>query len=223
MNPNFESQRTIAAWIRIGIVAGIVACIAYPAMVFIPMPRRLTVLVASSFGPALALASVGPYHFLKLHRDTAAAQVGALSNVLAGALVTAMLLVQMAVKFHRDDYLADSPDDESVRSTVFWIWDTILGLDVAFDVFIGLGTLFFAIAMLRHPKVPKAVSWSGVFIGAVVILAMNFFTFPTPPADAGLFDPGPVSGLWYAAVVIVLIRALPWVRTQSSANELRSQ
>ena len=33
------------------------------------------------------------------------------------------------------------------------IW---LGLDVAWDAYIGLGTLFLALAMLRHPRVEKS-------------------------------------------------------------------
>lgn len=187
-------------------------------MVFVPMPRLLTVLTAAAFGPALGFASVGLRYFLELHRDSVAAQIAAVSNLLAGALVTAMLFVQLAVAYHRDDYFAGGAADDSVRPIIRWIWDAILGLDVAFDVFVGLGTLMFGVSMLRHPRIPKLVAWAGIVVGGVVVLAMNFYTFPTPPADAGLFDPGPFVGLWYLVVVIVVLRALGWVDERLAAS-----
>jgi hypothetical protein len=76
---------------------------------------------------------------------------------------------------------------------------------------VGLGTLLLAIAMLSHPRLGRIVGLAGIAV-AVVLLAFNLYTFPTPPGDAGLFDAGPVVGLWYLVVSVLMLRAMPWVR-----------
>lgn len=190
-------------WRRVGIVAGFVACVVYPLAVFVPMPtRQVTVVLASSFGPALAIASLGLWHVLRERRVSAAGDVAIMANALAGALVTAMILVQLAIQYSNVPPMQGDLT-EFIRQR---LWDVDLGLDVAFDVFVGLGTLLFGWVMLKDPRYGRIVGGLGVVVGGVVILGFNFWTFPTPPRDAGLFDPGPVTGLWYLLVVIMTLR-----------------
>lgn len=190
-------------WRRVGIVAGFIACVVYPLAVFVPMPTHtVTVLLGSSFGPALAIASLGLWHVLRERRESAAADVAVMSNALAGALVTAMILVQLAIR-----YSTVLPVGEELTGFVrSRLWDVDLGLDVAFDVFIGLGTLLFGWAMLKDRRYGRIVGSLGLLVGGVVILGFNIVSFPTPPRDAGLIDPGPVSGLWYLLVVGMTLR-----------------
>ena len=197
-------ETELAAWIRIGIGAGLFACIAYPAMVFVPLPRLPQLLLAGGFGPALATASLALVRILQARRRVPSIEIAGLFNALAGALVTAMVIVQLAVV----QSPVEIPDPELARLLRLRIWDVILGLDVAFDAFIGLGTLLFGLAMIHDRRFGRIVGWLGVVIGGVLILGFNAWTFPLPPKDAGLLDPGPLSGLWYLAVVILLIRSL---------------
>jgi hypothetical protein len=55
------------------------------------------------------------------------------------------------------------------------------------------------------------VGAAGVAI-AVGLLALNLYTFPTPPAEAGLVDLGPAVGLWYLVVTVMLLSSLRWAR-----------
>jgi hypothetical protein len=89
------------------------------------------------------------------------------------------------------------------------IW---LGLDVAWDVYVSIGTGLFALAMLKHPRFGKVFGGIGLVI-AMFLLVLNLFTFPTPPADAGLIDLGPVVFLWYLVATVQAWRSLPWVRS----------
>ena len=84
-----------------------------------------------------------------------------------------------------------------------------LGLDVAWDVYIGLGTLAFSWSMLHHPRFGWPFSASGFLLGLLVIV-LNLIPFPVPPAEAGSFDIGPFVGLWYLATTIQAWRSLPW-------------
>jgi hypothetical protein len=213
-----STDRDIARqWAVVGIITGLIACVTYPLSIFVPFPSpRITLVVAGSFGPALAIACIALGRVLQLKRRSIFADLGAASNALAGALVTAMILVQLAVQ----QSTAPDADPELTRYLVRRIWDVILGLDVAFDMFIGLGTAFFGIAMLGDRRFGKVIGWIGIVIGLVVIIGFNMATFPEPPADAGLFDPGPLSGIWYLAVVVQMIRAVRAQRRQTADKEL---
>ena len=191
--------------VRLGIFAGIFTCLAYPLLVFLPLPRVATVALAACIGPALGLASYGLKTLLDLERSTVSSALGLLLNSLAGAMFSAMLLVQLAVKA-----LAQ---DQKVAPPLAGVW---LGLDVAWDAYVGLGTLFFAVAMLRHPRFGRAFAYSGLAI-AVSLLALNFYTFPTPPGSAGLIDLGPAAGLWYLIVTIQTWRSMAWAKGRAAS------
>jgi hypothetical protein len=204
-SPLQRPARYQSNWTIVGIVAGLIACVTYPAAVFIHFPSpRMTMIVASLFGPALAIACWALGRVLQRERRVIAAELAAVLTVLAGALVTAMILVQLAV--HQST--APAADPAMTKLVVRRIWDVILGLDVAFDMFIGLGTALFGLAMLSDRRFGKVIGALGVVIGLVVIIGFNMATFPDPPAEAGLFDPGPLSGLWYFLVVIQMIRSV---------------
>jgi hypothetical protein len=174
-------------WMLLGISSGLIACITYPLSIFVPMPLpRLTVIVGGSFGPALAVACIALGQILLAKRRAASAALGAYCNALAGALVTGMILVQLAVV----QSTAPPIDPELGNVLRRRIWDVILGLDVAFDMFIGLGTVFFGVAMLGDERFGKIVGWAGIAIGLVVIIGFNMAT-----------------GIWYLVVTIQMIRA----------------
>jgi hypothetical protein len=189
--------------VRIGIVAGFIACLCYPLAAFVPLPMLATAAISACFGPALAIACYGLKGLLDVERPTVSSAVGLLMNALGGALFSAMALVQIAVDARVTD-----------RKTLLAMNGIWLGLDKAFDSYIGLGTIFFAVAMWRHPRFGRVVGVAGLAIGAG-LLGVNFYTFPAPPASAGLFDPGPAMGLWYLAVTILMVRSLPWAKRRA--------
>jgi hypothetical protein len=128
----------LASWTRIGIAAGFVAVIVYPILIFASLPRIPQVALGASFGPALVVASVALAHILQARRRTPSVQLAAVSNILAGALVTAEIIIQLAINY------STAPATDSQLSSLLRdsLWDIVLGLDVSFDVFIGLATLF---------------------------------------------------------------------------------
>lgn len=191
----YDPARTVT----VGAVAGLATCLVYPALTVARPPEAVAVVLAAAMGPLLAIASWGLREFLNLERRRVTADLGAILNALASALLTAMLLVQLAVGMRT----ADHPTREAVG-----IW---LGLDVAWDVYVGLGTLCFALGALRHPRLGRVVGGLGIVI-AGGLLALNLATFPTPPANAGLVDLGPFVGGWYLLVTVLILRSRGWVR-----------
>ena len=59
---------------------------------------------------------------------------------------------------------------------------------------------------------------NGVALGFGLLL-FSLYTFPTPPANAGLVDPGPVVGLWYLAVTVQMWRSLNWAQAAASGGQ----
>ncbi len=191
-------------WIRIGAVAGLWACVAYPAAVFVPLPLVVTAALAASFGPALAVACTGLWRLIQLHHGSVAAGAAAGLNALGGVLFTTMALVQMAIG------VATAGHTEAPLRA---IW---LGLDIAWDAYIGVGTVLFAASMFHHPRFGRVFAISGGAIGFALLL-LNLYTFPTPPAGAGLIDLGPAIGLWYFAVTVQMWRSLKWAEAAARA------
>lgn len=183
-------------WIKTAIVAGLCACILYLTRTFAPSPPRAKAAVAAFLGPAICISSIGLHFLLHLNGRSVAAVLGSIHNVLPGCLFSAMALVQRAAKQYAP---------ESMRKPVS-IW---LGLDVAWDIYNGLGTLFFAYAVTRHPRFRWPFAASGFVLGALVIV-LNLIPFPVLPAGAGYLDVGPFVGVWYLAVVIQAWRSLQW-------------
>jgi hypothetical protein len=201
-------------WVKFGAIAGILACVIYPLMIAVEMPRLLTVACAAAFGPLLSLASVGIYHLLKIHQKTVTAQIAAGANVIAGSIVNMMLIVQLAISYSLEEYVQNAADT-ATKATLEWVGKVVdkvqLGLDVSWDVFISIGTLLFALNMLNHPRFGKILGSIGALL-AILLLGFNLYSFPIPPANANLIDFGPFVGLWYLVVSIQTLRSLAWAK-----------
>lgn len=197
MTPPPSPPRSLgdAAWGRATAAAGIAALLSYGLLLGMPAPVPVQVLLVFGFAFGLTVASLGLYHAVAAPVAPRLALVATVANVVAAAQLTAMLLVQLAVRDR-----APAPEGAFVA-----IW---LGLDVAWDLYVGVGTLAFAWCMLRHPSFRYWLGIPGVAI-ALLLLALNVATFPTPPAEAGSFDAGPLVGLWYLAVTVQVAR-LAW-------------
>ena len=199
-------------WAQSGVVAGFLTCLIYPALIFMPSANLLAVVLAVFFGPSLAVASFGLRTVLSVRGRTIAADAAAILNTISGALFTTMVLIQLAEPMYTGV--------ERAQPDIMSVW---LAVDVAWDVYIGLGTILFSLAMFRHPRFGWPFSVSGIII-ALLLLSLNLYTFPKPPANSGFFDAGPLVGLWYLAVSIQMLRSIPWVKRGSAAasNELET-
>jgi hypothetical protein len=201
-----DDNRAILNWINIGIICGLLVSFVYPLLQFISN-LALGVILAASMGILLSLASVGLYYFIQIHKQTISSKIALISNIIAGALLTQMFLVQLAIKSSKPEIV-----DESSK----WIWSSLnhihYGLDVAWDFYIFLGTLLFAISIFKHPKLGKIFSVAGILISLLMIIT-NIISFPIPPYEEYI-DFGPFIGLWYLAITIKITFSRKWINEQ---------
>jgi hypothetical protein len=197
------------SWVRTGGICGILAVAFFAVMQAVPLPLAVSTALAASFGPLLSIACVGLYHLLKAERRAVSLQIAAASAALAGALITAMLLVQVAM---RTDGHAQIAGDVWLK-----LRRVDLGLDVAWDVYIVVATVLFSLGMLRHPRFGRVLGGIGLLLG-MGLGVLNMVTFPTPPANANLVDLGPFCALWYLVVSVQMLRSVAWARAKGAVG-----
>lgn len=204
-----HEQDLTLQWVKLGGIFGLTAMVVFVMISAVSLPDALNATLAASFGPLLSLASYGMYHLLVLNRKSASLQVAVVANAIAGALITAMLMVQVAVR----------SGGRGSLDTFLWtkLRRVDLGLDVAWDVYIIVGTFLFAWNMLWHPRFGRIFGTIGMVL-ATALAVLNFATFPTPPASAGLVDVGPLVGLWYVAASVQMLRSRRWVEARVGAS-----
>jgi hypothetical protein len=194
----------IRQWAIISVMTGLGAVISYTLLIMLSGPYRAFVILGGAFGPLLAAASLGLYHVLEESGNPILLQLAVLFNVVGAAIFTMMLLVQLSIGHQIQSIGQEAQNLTALRTSLVGVQ---LGLDVAWDIFISLGTLLFAIAMFGDARFGWILGIAGILI-AIALLSLNLWTFPTPPAAKNLVDLGPLLGIWYLVVTIMMIRWL---------------
>jgi hypothetical protein len=198
-------------WARFAGITGIASVLAYFGAAFLPavapVPDVVVLVLAFAFGPLLSVSFLGLYRYMSAHRNGPVLQVGTLFGIIAGVLVTTMLVIQVGNNMVLEQGLAEA-DTEAAKELVRTAWRSVNRvqylIDVAWDVFISVGALLVAVAMLSHPSFGRI--WGGLgILAAGLLLILNLYTFPYAPAESGSIDLGPALALWVFAVYIRLV------------------
>lgn len=186
-----ESSRELDyRWAPVTAISGTAGVVAYTFALASESSDAFTVVASFIFAFGITLGSVGLYHILGGVKGSPLVLIATVANVIAAALLFAMLMVQLSV------HALDPQPDAGLK--VVW-----LGLDVAWDLYIGTGTILFGLSMFGRPGLGAWLGVPGLLIGSLLLI-FNVATFPTPPANAGLVDLGPLLGLWYVVVFVRL-------------------
>lgn len=135
-------------------------------------------------------------------RDGALNQLGFVFAVVAAGTAAIFVSFQTAIPLVlTDEIKAEGSSPEA--------WDRIYtglrsvddGVDLAWDLFVGLWMLCIGVAMLRHPRL--GARW-GVPAVALVppFFALNMAATPDPPT----VDLGPLIGIYFVALSVQLVR-----------------
>jgi hypothetical protein len=169
---------------------------------------KLLLVLVFAIGPA---AIVGVWMIrdrLERAGKSPSARLGAIFLTIAFSMFTLMLVVQQTVRLRYLQMAADAPEQalKSVLKQAYSIVDLVQqGIDVSFDIFYCVGLILLAAAMFRRLDFGKFLSVFGMAAGAALLI-FNLWTFPYIPADSGLIDLGPVTGLWWILVIVQITR-----------------
>ena len=195
--------------IVVGLIAGAIVSVTYPLQITNSFSRLGQSIMELTMGPLIIIGCLALYYFIKAQRNTVYNLLGFVFNALAGLSVTMMVAVQGSVYTIGKDYreAADETMKQMIRQS-FKVGNLAqLGMDVCFDVFISLGTVFIGIAVLKQRQILGWLGLPGIIVG-LGGLAVNIATFPIPPADQGLFDPGPYFGIYFGLLLIAMLVAV---------------
>lgn len=194
-------------WIGGGI-AGVAGTIAYIVAIALPWPEGQagisgSVLVASAWPLLSIVYAHALYRFIAAERDGTANRLAFVFAVAAFTTVLAMLLVQLAVGAGIGELTRglDEPAATALRRGLRLVDH---GLDVAWDLLIGMALVLSGVAMRRRTGLGLGWAVPSVVLG-VALIALNAATFPWPPADRGLVDVGPLIGLFVIALASRLV------------------
>jgi len=217
--PDKPSRRNpLLIW---GGIAGAVGALAYGSTQAVPpladvlhsFPVENTLLVkaagfwVNALWPVLALFMVYVlYRVLDEQGTGHASFLGFVSGVVAFPMVVMHNMIQSGVQLEVSDLARSDPtfSTETWNSVAAAVHGVDNGLDLAWDLFLVLWLVLSGFAMLRHSRFGMWWGVPAIVIGSLT-LVLNAITVPEPPASAGLFDAGPLVGLYALTVSVYLV------------------
>lgn len=185
------------------------ASVAYGLLVAADLPAPWALVAAACFGIAYSVLGLGLRVVLTEHRSSVWADTGGICAITGGVAMTMMLTLQLTL----DGYLGRAEQVATPEGLEIIQWlrrgtaPIHLGLDVVWDLYLGVATICFAMAFLKHPSFGRMWTWSGLMVGAA-LLGFNIAAFPFSPGEVGMsMLYAPASAVWYLAVGVRLLYA----------------
>ncbi len=205
INKGETAMRSKAVYSAIPTVLGLIVLLSYlnNAAGLIDLPHKLVLLLFFAIGPAAIFGITKLSGELEKHAKGIVLKVGTIFLIVGFAFMNLMLVVQQTIFFRMEKFTSEAADTsaaatlEAVSQGVHLVQ---IGMDISFDIFYSLGMILFASALFKHPRFGKILGVSGIVIGSA-LLAFNMHTFPIAPAEAGSYDMGPISALWWLAII----------------------
>ena len=203
MNLSKQQQRE---GVILSLIAGTIISVTYPLMISYHSDSFWALLMEVTFGPLFIIGTLGLFLFISQKGHSIYNLLALVFHVLAGFSETLMLAVQRSVFSQRSEYrLLEDERSQEIFQRSFQTGNlTQLGIDFCFDIFVSLGTLFLALALLRQNSLFTWLAYPGMVVGLGGLL-LNMLTFPTPPADLSYPDPGPFFGIYFGLVLLNII------------------
>lgn len=191
---------------KTGAIAGLLSILCYFGAAVLPLPGPMSHLLGFAFGPLIIVSYMGIYSYFGRHKLTPALHVSYLFGIITGIMVTALIFIQVANNMWHQESMAAADSDEMkqlLKASYRGANRVQAALDVAFDVFVTVSVILLGYCMLSYSLFVKILGSIGILLSAL-LLGLNLYTFPTAPAESGLFDAGPFLGLWMLTFFIWL-------------------
>lgn len=146
-------------------------------------------------------------------------KAGTVFGIIAFALWDVVQTIQQGIRIYFRERLIPEATTEQAKEAANLIYRGVNAvqwtMDVAFDIFYCLLIILFGALMYRHRDFGRFLGLLGI-ISATGLLFLNLWTFPYPPAESGLFDLGPLTGVWWVLVIIQMFRIEHLEKKQSA-------
>jgi hypothetical protein len=208
----------------LGGLSGILGTLSYVVAIAVPLDATLTYLLAMSWPLFSIIFIFSLYQFVAIEKEGTANRLAFIFGCLAFALVAVMMSAQLAVKIGMQEYIqaTPQPDRDLLRQMEHPIRLVDMGIDVAWDLFIGTSLIFLSAALKGHPAFRTWWAVAAALLG-IMLITLNVITFPWPPNTRGLFDVGPAVGLYIIILSTRLVVLGARIKSSSSGQARSDQ
>ncbi|MBS1517345.1 MAG: hypothetical protein JSS91_04590 [Bacteroidetes bacterium] len=202
---NKIKEENISSLKKFGGLCGITGTVLYILTNFLPL-GHISLYALAMLWPLLSIIFVySIYSFLSYEKQSAANRIAFLFAVLGFTLVACMISVQLAVRWGIEENISASPESKQLYSVILGSVRLVdHGIDVAWDLFIGTSLIFLSVALSGNSNFGKLWGIPSAVLGILLII-LNVLTFPWPPDSRGLFDAGPLIGVYIIILSVKLI------------------
>lgn len=189
-----------------GGASGVVGTLCYIGAAALSLNTQATFLLAMAW-PILSIVFIfSLFKFFDDYKKQMTNYLAFIFGCLAFTLVAVMLSSQLSVVAGTDEYIRSSPQSERELLNAFKksLRLVDLGIDVAWDLFIGTSLIFLGITLRSHPGFRLWWGLPATVLG-VALIVLNVLTFPWPPNTRNLFDIGPAIALY---IIFLAVRVL---------------
>ncbi|QRQ99548.1 hypothetical protein [Dyadobacter sandarakinus] len=195
-------QQEMVKMKRLGAFSGVLSVTSYLIIVFTSLPDQIVFLLAMFF-PMFGIVFLFVLReWIRAERVSYVNELAFVFGSFAFCICAIFLSAQLAVEIGVKVPFRDVPPSlgNQVKEAVRMV---DMGMDVAWDMFIGVYLVLFGAATLRIPILRFWGITAAVF--GLLLIILNVYTFPVPPGDAGLLDVGPFIGLFLLALSFRLL------------------
>jgi len=197
----------VSQLLLIGSIFAIVGTICYIIAATLSVPAYIGFLLVTIWPMSAIVFAFAIYKYIKIERQSVFNQLAFLFTVIAFVLVYITLSIQIGLNVGIGDAINNANSNEKEILTLIvnstqWIH---LGIDLAWDMFLGISLILLSVAIKGHRKF--GIKWTipMALLGISVIL-INLYTFPYTPESKGLIDIGPIIGTFMIIFAIHAFR-----------------
>lgn len=200
-------NKQVSKELLLGSILAIIGTVCYILAISVPVSPSIGFILVSIWPISAIVASFAFYKYVSLTKQSFSNQLSFLFAVIAFVLVYIMAAIQIGLKSGLGDTISNSTGREKEVLTLIlnssqWIH---LGIDVAWDIFLGCYLILLSIVVKNHPEFK--IWWAiPMFILGLLVIVINMYTFPYTPKSAGLIDIGPFIGLFMVIWAIRIIQ-----------------
>ena len=200
------SQKQNSRQLLIGSTCGILGTISYIVAITFQVTPAFGFLLITIWSMASIIFAFSIYKYIAIDKQSISNQLAFLFTIISFVLVYIMLSIQIGLKTGINDVIERTSNSEKrllmlILSSTDWIH---LGIDLAWDMFLGVSLFLLSIAIKRHSKF--GIQWSiPMVVLALSMIVINLYTFPYTPKSQGIFDIGPLIGTF---MIIFAARAM---------------
>jgi len=189
------NDKKVSQHLLIGSLCGIIGTTSYILAIMVELPAVLAFVLVSVWPICAIIFAFSIYKFIAIDKQSISNQLAFLFTTIAFLLAYIMLSIQIGLRTGIGDAIANANGNEKqtltlILSSMEWVH---LGIDLAWDMFLGLSLIFLALAIKGHQKF--GIWWSIPMAAlGLAVIAVNLYTFPYTPESKGIFDIGPFIG-----------------------------